>query len=151
MSQQEGMWGCGPDSRTYVCLAELTAGQRRWSEQVRRCQERHRHYAKLTSKGAEMRTEITDGSGVTMAGPDSPALAVAEAKAQDGFATELVVGRAILGGASVGRVAPAQAGILPTGPMPITEEMVRRARAAALGLGLEPHHIRSILEAALHG
>lgn len=60
----------------------------------------------------------------------------------------LVVGNAVLGG-PVGRVSPEQAGILPTGPVRISHDMLARAIVAAPDVA--PEKVRAILEAALRG
>lgn len=49
-------------------------------------------------------------------------------------------------GASVGAVAPKQGGILPTGGVRVSDEMVVRGVEAT---GLDPRLVRSVLEAAL--
>lgn len=49
-------------------------------------------------------------------------------------------------GASIGRVAPEQGGILPTGGIRVTDEMVVRGVEAT---GLDPRLVRSVLEAVL--
>ena len=94
-----------------------------------------------------MRTTVTDQTGVEMAGPDVPGLAVQEAR--EGKAMDVVETRLL--GASAGSVAPEQAGILPMRGLQVTENMVDGAvnAAARLGRALDPSEARAILEASL--
>lgn len=104
-----------------------------------------------------MKTEIKDEVGVTMAGPDDPALAAAKARDLGGDAylrytdecrargehalchadwaegqlpakAGLTVGRAVLATGSVGDVSLRQAGILPSGRLTVSEAMIERAQ-----------------------
>lgn len=111
----------------------------RWEEARERCQDWHDRYEETR----QMTNKIQTAEGVTMRGPDEPAVAEAMQRGE--------VGRALMG-ASVGAVAPDQAGILPT-RVSISDEMVRRARQAALGDGydLGPVVVRTMLEAAFRG
>lgn len=63
----------------------------------------------------------------------------------------LTRGRAEVLGGSVGQVSARQVGILPTGPLRVTDEMVTGAIEAAKRLGrtLDPETARAILEASL--
>ncbi|GJE78072.1 hypothetical protein [Methylorubrum suomiense] len=114
----------------------------RWEEARERCQDWHDHYEETR----QMTNKIQTAEGPQLRGPDEPALAEAMQREE---ATR-AVGCALVG-ASVGEVAPRQAGILPSGPMRVSDEMFERAWTVARDFDLTGADVRAILEAALRG
>ncbi len=96
-------------------------------------------------------TTIKTAEGVNEAGPDVPALAEATQREENGRRAAMEA--TTWPGAPVGAVSREQAGILPTGPMQVTDEMVYRAQTE-----LVRHEnpsgasaVRAALKAALTG
>jgi hypothetical protein len=102
----------------------------------------------------DTRTTVVDSTGVAAAGPDDARVAQGVAAGGDGQAVlHSRNGGAALLGATVGRVDERQAGILPTGGVRITDDMIRRAQDAGADAGqlVDGRIVRVMLEAGLRG